>query len=132
MDMPILSGTHYFNTEVVLETENILASLGLELRRGTIVLCVLSRLQAPMYGYSLITALANSGIQAEANTLYPLLRRLEGQGLLQSKWETGGSKPRKYYTATPLGRHVYEALKTQWNATVESVQTVLQEETHEQ
>lgn len=115
-----------------MNTEDILASLGLELRRGTIVLCVLSQLQSPMYGYSLITALAGSGVQVEANTLYPLLRRLEGQGLLQSRWETGGSKPRKYYTATPLGCHIYEALKAQWNTTVESVQTLLQEEAHEQ
>ena len=115
-----------------METEDILASLGLELRRGTIVLCVLNRLQAPMYGYSLITALGGSGIQVEANTLYPLLRRLEGQGLLQSRWETGGSKPRKYYAVTPLGNQVYEALKTQWNTTVENVQTLLQEEAHEQ
>ena len=63
-----------------------------------------------------------------AATLYPLLRRLEGQGLLTSEWETGGSKPRKYYRVTPEGREVCARLKAAWQATVESVQRAMETE----
>lgn len=111
-----------------MEKEEILQGLEMELRRGTIVLCVLSQLRQPMYGYHLVTTLADSGIPVEANTLYPLLRRLESQGLLESIWETGGAKPRKYYSTTLLGRQVYTALRQQWDATVQNMQTLLNEE----
>lgn len=81
-----------------------------------------------MYGYSLVGALSKKGVPVEANTLYPLLRRLEGQGLLTSEWETGGSKPRKYYRVTPEGREVCARLKAAWQATVESVQRAMETE----
>jgi DNA-binding PadR family transcriptional regulator len=110
-----------------LGKDDVLSSLLLELRRGTIVLCVLAKLQKTMYGYNLVTALADSGIPVEANTLYPLLRRLESQGLLQSTWETGGSKPRKYYSTTPQGQQTYAALKTHWDKTVQSMHKLLEE-----
>ena len=84
--------------------EEILSGLILELRRGTIVLCVLAKLHQPMYGYALVRALSESGVRTEANTLYPLMRRLESQGVLHSSWQVEGSKPRKYYHVTPLGR----------------------------
>ncbi|NTV78605.1 MAG: PadR family transcriptional regulator, partial [Clostridiales bacterium] len=71
-----------------MEKNDIISGMIMELRRGTIVLCVLSQLEKPMYGYSLVSALSDSGIAVEANTLYPLLRRLESQGMLESKWET--------------------------------------------
>ena len=61
----------------------------LELRRGTLVMLVLSRLREPAYGYALVKSLADHGIPIEANTLYPLMRRLESQGLLESKWDHG-------------------------------------------
>ncbi len=104
-----------------MEKEDVLSGLILELRRGTIVLCVLSQLKKPMYGYSLIQILSQSGIAVEANTLYPLLRRLESQGLLQSSWETGESKPRKYYRTTPLGNEVFTSLRKHWEKTVQSM-----------
>lgn len=94
--------------------EEITAGLALELRRGTIVLCVLGQLKKPMYGYSLVDVLADGGIPVETNTLYPLLRRLEKQGLLESSWETSGAKPRKYYVITSLGEEVYADLRHQW------------------
>ena len=84
-----------------------------------------------MYGYNLVTELAESGIPVEANTLYPLLRRLESQGLLQSIWETGCSKPRKYYSTTPEGQKTYAALKTHWDETVQSMYKILEEKTDE-
>lgn len=94
--------------------EEVLNGLSQELRRGTIVLCVLSQLTEPRYGYSLVQRLCKAGIPAEAGTLYPLLRRLEKQALLTSEWETGGSKPRKYYLMTEAGRRVYKDLCRNW------------------
>ena len=70
-----------------------------------------------MYGYSLVNVLSENGITVEANTLYPLLRRLESQGLLESSWETTGAKPRKYYQTTEMGKNVSTALKKHWDQT---------------
>jgi len=100
--------------EVTMENEEIITGFLQELRRGTIVLAVLSQLKKEMYGYSLVQILGEKGMPVEANTLYPLLRRLESQGLLQSSWETSGAKPRKYYAITEQGKTVYELLLTQW------------------
>ena len=92
----------------------ILSGLLQELRRGTIVMCVLSQLDEPRYGYSLVQRLNDAGMPTEAGTLYHLLRRLEKQGLLKSEWETGGTKPRKYYAITPEGTEIYRSLLQQW------------------
>ena len=73
--------------------DDIVSSMVLELRRGTLVMLVLSQLREPAYGYALVKSLADHGIPIEANTLYPLMRRLESQGLLASEWDNGGSKP---------------------------------------
>lgn len=108
--------------------EETLAGLLMELRRGTIVLCVLSQLKQPRYGYDLVKILSGHHMPVEANTLYPLLRRLEGQGLLQSSWETGGAKPRKYYKRTPMGDEVLAALTRHWQRTADSVQKLLEED----
>lgn len=107
--------------------EETVGGLLQELRRGTIVLCVLSQLGEPMYGYHLVKRLSAHKVPVEANTLYPLLRRLEGQGLLESSWETGGAKPRKYYRRTPEGDEVLLTLTRHWAQTVESVQALLEE-----
>lgn len=108
--------------------EEIVSSMLQELRRGTLVLCVLKQLETPMYGYSLISVMEEKGVKLEANTLYPLLRRLEGQGLLESRWETGGSKPRKYYQITDEGRQVAARMEEAWRGTVESVSRFLADE----
>ena len=110
-----------------MDREEILAGLTQELRRGTIVLCVLASLGMPTYGYSLIGALGRRGMAVEANTLYPLLRRLESQGLLGSSWETGGAKPRKYYVITPLGKEVLEELRRHWAGASRAVNEILEE-----
>jgi len=86
-----------------------------ELRRGTIILCVLSQLTEPKYGYALIESLEEKGIRIEPGTLYPLLRRLEKQELLKSEWETSGAKPRKYYSLSATGHAVYGLLLNDWN-----------------
>ena len=94
--------------------KELLTSLLLELRRGTLTLSVLSQMKKPKYGYALVQSLEEKGVFIDPNTLYPLLRRLEGQGLLESRWETGGTKPRKYYRRTEYGTEIYEKLKAHW------------------
>ncbi|MBL8058378.1 MAG: PadR family transcriptional regulator [Anaerolineales bacterium] len=91
-------------------------NLDLELRRGVVVLAVLSQLQTEQYGYSLKKALADRGLEIDEGTLYPLLRRLESQGLLQSAWRMAEARPRRYYVISPGGRRVYEALSANWRA----------------
>ena len=97
------------------ETEELVKSLVFELRRGTQVLVVLSQLKSPMYGYSLVEQLKTKEIEIEPGTLYPLLRRIEKQGLLESKWETSSNKPRKYYILSELGKEVYTLLCKEWD-----------------
>lgn len=84
-----------------------------ELRRGVLVLAVLSRLRTPQYGYSLRQALAAGGMPIEEGTLYPLLRRLESQGLLASEWNTEQS-PRRYYRLNAEGERMLAALTEAW------------------
>src|ERR1044071_2144226 len=85
-----------------------------ELRRGTVVLACLLALREPGYGYGLLKTLEGAGIEREGETVYPLLRRLEGRGLLTSEWNTEESRPRKFYRTTPAG----SALATQLLADV--------------
>jgi DNA-binding PadR family transcriptional regulator len=105
--------------------EETLNGLIQELRRGTIVLGVLSQLFDPKYGYSLVQSLEEKGFGMDAGTLYPLLRRLEKQELLVSKWETSGTKPRKYYILTDSGKKVYAALCGEWNGMVRCMETII-------
>lgn len=103
------------------DMQEIIAGLTQELRRGTVVLGALSQLKQPCYGYSLVQSLSESGVPIDAGTLYPLLRRLEKQGLLQSEWETSGAKPRKYYRLSPQGVEAYEALRKVWQEMTRSM-----------
>lgn len=106
---------------------DLLSTLTMELRRGTLILCTLSQLKEPKYGYALVQSLEEKGINIDPNTLYPLLRRLEKQGMLISEWELGASKPRKYYRRTSLGDEIYLALSAQWKTTCQSVDSLLRE-----
>lgn len=81
-----------------------------ELRRGSIILAVLSQLKKEEYGYALIQTLKKEGFKVDQGTLYPLLRRLENQGILSSSWDTGASRPKKYYILTEFGIGVYNEL----------------------
>ena len=105
----------------------LLTGMVTELRRGTVVLCVLSRLKEPLYGYNLLSELSESGMPVEANTLYPLLRRLEAQGLLESEWNTEEAKPRKYYRTTELGQKICAQLTEHWNSIKTSIDTIISE-----
>lgn len=92
-----------------------------ELRRGVLVLAVLSQLRQRQYGYSLRQALAGGGMPVEEGTLYPLLRRLESQGLLASEWDTGTAPPRRYYRLNAEGRHALAELTDAWRAQVDAI-----------
>ncbi|CAM4273326.1 PadR family transcriptional regulator [Paenibacillus tarimensis] len=96
-----------------------------ELRRGTIIIGVLSQLAEPQYGYSLVTVLQGKGFSIDAGTLYPLLRRLEKQGLLESRWDTDQTRPRKYYLLSPMGRTVYVQLCEEWRSMSVSLESLI-------
>jgi len=96
-----------------------------ELRRGVIVLAVLSQLDEEQYGYSLLKLLSDKGLEIDQGTLYPLLRRLEAQGLLSSDWNTEGSRPRRYYTISPEGQKLLPRLKEEWNKIVSMMEGML-------
>lgn len=85
-----------------------------ELRRGTVVLACLIILRRPNYGYALLDLLERHGFAVDANTLYPLLRRLEKQGLLTSDWNTEESRPRKFYQTSDEGAALAAALSEDW------------------
>ncbi|MEE8355667.1 MAG: PadR family transcriptional regulator [Anaerolineales bacterium] len=85
-----------------------------ELRRGILVLAALSQLKEEKYGYALISSLAEKGLDIDQGTLYPLLRRLESQGLLQSEWNVEGSRPRRYYVISPQGSRTLVNLTGEW------------------
>ena len=86
------------------------ARIEVELKRGLLQLAVLSMARERTYGYQLCKSLSDGGLEVEEGTLYPVLRRLEKQGFLRSLWETGGSRPRKYYEITEEGRRALDAL----------------------
>ncbi len=94
--------------------DDVLAGHLQELRRGTVVMAALATLSRPTYGYALLETLADSGFAVDANTLYPLLRRLEKQGLLTSEWNTEESRPRKFYRVSSAGQALLESLLTEW------------------
>lgn len=85
-----------------------------EMRRGSLVLAVLGCLKKPFYGYALLQEMQKRNIPIEVNTLYPLLRRLEKQGLLTSDWDTTESRPRKYYVISGSGKEIAKELQKEW------------------
>ncbi len=96
-------------------------NLVLELRRGVIVLAVLSQLHEEQYGYSLMKRLEEQGLQVDQGTLYPLLRRLEDQNLLESDWRVDTSRPRRYYHLSDFGKMVLREMTGEW----ERIRTIM-------
>lgn len=105
--------------------EPSLPKLDLELRRGVLVIAVLSQLSAPQYGYSLRQALAAKGMPIEEGTLYPLLRRLEAQGLLKSEWRIEDGPPRRYYALSDAGTAALRRLGGEWRDLVSTMNGLL-------
>ena len=118
----ILLGSDYMDLK---KDDSIFEGLVLELRRGTIILSVLSQLKKPQYGYSLAVLLEKKGINVDAGTLYPLLRRLEKQGILSSNWDVESTKPRKYYELSNYGEAIYKKLCKQWISMTESMNKLI-------
>lgn len=105
--------------------QNLLNNLVTELKRGTQILAVLSQLKKNQYGYSLLQSLVDKGIQMEAGTLYPLLRRLESQGLLKSEWDTSENRPRKYYVLSDAGDEMLAQLIQAWQQIVREMNQII-------
>jgi len=103
-------------------------SLVQELRRGVITLAVLSQLHEEQYGYSLMKRLEDRGMQVDQGTLYPLLRRLEEQKLLESDWRVEASRPRRYYMLSQFGKKVLQEMRTEWSRIKTTVDDLLTNE----
>ena len=95
--------------------ENLFENLRLELRRGCLTLAVLAQLKEEHYGYTLRKALAARGMEIDENTLYPLLRRLEAQGLLTSEWREEDKRNKRFYRLSPDGQEIFGRLLKEWN-----------------
>lgn len=111
---------------MVSNKDDSATKLELELRRGVVVLAALSQLREPQYGYSLRQALAARGMPIEEGTLYPLLRRLEKQGLLDSKWRIEDGPPRRYYHLNRAGKALLVELTVSWTALAATMTDLLQ------
>jgi PadR family transcriptional regulator, regulatory protein PadR len=104
------------------QTQNLVQ----ELRRGVIVLAVLSQLDEAQYGYSLMKKLEDQGLQVDQGTLYPLLRRLEEQKLLESNWRMETSRPRRYYILSDFGHKVLDEMIHEWSRIKTTVDKMLE------
>lgn len=103
----------------------------LELRRGCLVVAVLAALHTEQYGYTLRKTLAEHGMSIDEGTLYPLLRRLEGQGLLTSEWREADKRNKRFYRLSHDGEEILEQLLTEWHSIDSSLKAVLKEHGHE-
>lgn len=103
----------------------ILDNLRLELRRGSLILAVLAQLRTEHYGYLLRKSLTDLGLDIDENTLYPLLRRLETQGLLSSVWREQDKRNKRFYQLSPAGREVFERLRAEWQDLNQSLNRVM-------
>lgn len=108
-----------------MEQEDIIDNLIQELRRGVISLAVISQLEQEQYGYQILKLLAEKGFEIDQGTLYPLLRRLETQGLLESAWRIEDSRPRRYYVISPKGRAILPRLRDEWVKIAATIEPLL-------
>jgi PadR family transcriptional regulator, regulatory protein PadR len=106
-------------------TRSSLDALRLELRRGTLVLAVLAALREERYGYTLRGQLAEDGIDIDEGALYPMLRRLEGQGLLHSKWRETENRRKRFYRLSAAGAETLAELEEEWAALNMSLRRLL-------
>jgi PadR family transcriptional regulator PadR len=104
---------------------DVLENLRLELRRGCLVLAVLAKLRSEYHGYALGKALAESGLEIDENTLYPLLRRLESQKLLVSQWRVEDKRNKRFYRLSDEGLPVLERLLVEWRSINGAIENLL-------
>jgi len=100
-------------------------NLRLELRRGCLVIAVLAALRSEQYGYTLRRTLAERGLAIDESTLYPLLRRLETQGLLVSEWREEDKRQKRFYRLSPDGKLVLKQLRAEWQSLATSLDGIL-------
>src|SRR5580692_8682346 len=105
--------------------ESIFENLRLELRRGCLTLAVLAQLRQEHYGYTLRKALAERGLEIDESTLYPLLRRLETQGLLTSEWREEEKRNKRFYRLSTDGEQIFSRLLEEWNAINTAINNLL-------
>ncbi len=106
-------------------SSEIFDSLRLELRRGCLVLAVLAQLRQEHYGYTLRKSLTEAGLEIEESTLYPLLRRLETQGLLTSEWREEEKRNKRFYRLSPVGEATLTRLLAEWTGINDSLNRIL-------
>jgi PadR family transcriptional regulator PadR len=104
---------------------SLFENLRLELRRGSLVLAVLTQLRSEQYGYTLRRALADHGMAIDEGTLYPLLRRLETQGLLVSEWREEDKRNKRFYKLSPDGKLILKQLLAEWKSIDASLNGIL-------
>ena len=105
-------------------------NLRLELRRGCLVMAVLAQLEREQYGYTLRKALAERGLEVDEGTLYPLLRRLESQGLLVSEWREEDKRNKRFYRLSKEGGELLGQLLEEWHRIGASLNEILEGKTH--
>src|SRR5579863_5427708 len=115
----------YYMSNGTEPNPEIFENLKLELRRGCLTLAVLAQLRQERYGYTLRKALADDGLVIDESTLYPLLRRLEAQGLLASQWREEERRNKRFYRLTPGGEQIFTQLLQEWYAINASIQQTI-------
>jgi PadR family transcriptional regulator PadR len=95
---------------------NLFENIRMELRRGSLVLAVLAQLRTEQYGYTLRKSLAEHGMAIDEGTLYPLLRRLENQGLLDSEWREEDKRTKRFYVLSTTGKQILKQLLAEWKS----------------
>ncbi len=107
--------------------DELFENLRLELRRGSVILAVLAALQTERYGYTLRKTLAELGLAIDEGTLYPLLRRLETQGLLTSQWRQEDRRDKRFYRLSADGGVILGRLLAEWRNINGSLNAILKE-----
>ena len=111
-------------------TNDLFETLRLELRRGCLIVAVLAALRTEQYGYTLRKALAGHGMMIDEGTLYPLLRRLESQGLLVSEWREEDKRNKRFYCLSADGKQILKQLVAEWESMDSSLDGILKETRH--
>jgi PadR family transcriptional regulator PadR len=109
---------------------NVLDNLRSELRRGSLILAVLAQLRSEQYGYTLRKALSEHGMDIDEGTLYPLLRRLETQGLLVSEWREEDKRNKRFYVLSPEGKQILQQLLAEWRSIDSSLTAIVKGYNH--
>ena len=118
--------THCMKNSTQVDVE-LFENLKLELRRGCLVVAVLAQLKVEHYGYTLRKALEDQGLAMDEGTLYPLLRRLESQGLLESEWREENKRNKRFYRLSTQGQAILKQLLDEWQTINASLEKILQE-----